>query len=362
MKQNAWLLIPVLSTSLMMMAGCASSDSTHTGRMSLVEVASGDRQWTGIAIAPDGRIFVNYPRWSDNVPFSVGELRPGGAVSPYPDEELNRWTPGSDPAEHLVCVQSVMVDRSGYLWILDAANPQFKGVVDGGAKLLKIDLASNRIVKSIRFMPPVIKPESYLNDVCVDTKRQVAYLTDSGAGGLIVADLTTGASRRVLARHPSTLSEGAVLTIGGHPWLSPDGSVPKVHADGIAMDPGGDILYYQALTGRTLHRIETRWLRDSKLTEDELGEKVEILGRTGSADGLLFGPDGRIYISALEENAIKAFSPGGKTEIVVQSPQLAWPDSFAIGPDGAIYVTCSQIHLGQNPPSPYKIFKLERTH
>ena len=70
--------------------------------------------------------------------------------------------------------------------------------------------------------------------------------------------------------------------------------------------------------------------------------------------------DGRVYISALEDNAIKTVVPGSKSEVLVQSPQLAWPDSFAFGPDGSLYVTTSQIHRGPNPADPYKIFKLER--
>ena len=350
------LLIGLMSQ----LAGCASYQMSQAEQSALVEVARSDRQWTGIAVARDGRIFVNYPRWSENVPFSVGELKPDGSVAPYPDTTLNTWEPGSDPAERFVCVQSVVVDRDGYLWILDPANPRFQGVVPGGPKLAKVDLATNRIIQTIRFAAPVIEPNSYLNDVRIDPRRQVAYLTDSGAGAIIVVDLAAGTSRRLLAGHPSTQAEEITLTIGGKPWLRPDGSAPRVHADGIALDPAADTLYYQALTGRTLYRIETRWLRDPHQTERELADKVETLGKTGAADGLEFGADGRVYISALEENAIKAVVPGGTAEIVVQSPELAWPDSFAFGPDGSLYVTTSQINRGPKPPEPYKIFKLER--
>ena len=341
-------------------SGCAPAKVVQSGSTSLVEVARSDRQWTGIAVAPDGRIFVNYPRWSDTVPFSVGELRPDGKVVPYPSLDLNRWEPGSDPANHFVCVQSVVVDREGFLWILDPANPWFKGVVAGGPKLVKVDLATNRIIQTIRFAAPVIEGGSYLNDVRIDTRRKVAYLTDSGAGAIVVVDLIEGTNRRLLADHPSTHAEDSVLTIEGRPWRRPDGSTPKVHADGIALDADGDYLYYQALTGRTLYRIKARWLRDPHLTVQELAGKVEMVGKTGAADGLEFGPDGRVYLSALEENAIKAVVPGGTAEIVVQSPELAWPDSFAFGPDGSLYVTTSQINRGPKPPEPYKIFKLER--
>jgi hypothetical protein len=125
MKNGMVLLLIGL---IFQMAGCASSQTSQVAPPSLVEVAQSDRQWTGIAVARDGRIFVNYPRWSENIPFSVGELKPDGSVAPFPDTILNTWEPGTDPADRFVCVQSVVVDRDGYLWILDPANPRFKGV------------------------------------------------------------------------------------------------------------------------------------------------------------------------------------------------------------------------------------------
>lgn len=326
---------------------------------SLVEVARSDRQWTGIAVARDGRIFVNYPRWSDNVPFSVGELKPDGSVAPYPDIALNTWQPGTDPASRFVCVQSVVVDREGYLWILDPANPKFEGVIAGGPKLMKVHLPTNRVIETFRYAAPVIESGSYLNDVRIDTKRKVAYITDSGAGAIIVTNLATGTSRRLLARHPSTHSEGILLTIEGRTWLRPDGSIPRVEADGIALDNDGTHLYYHALTGRTLYRIQTRFLRDVNLADKEVERAVETVATTGPADGMEFGPDRTVYVTALEEDAIKSVLPGEAPRTVVQDPQLAWPDSLAFGPDGSLYITTSQIHRGPNPPEPYRIFRLQ---
>ncbi|GFO68197.1 gluconolaconase [Geomonas limicola] len=339
------------------LSGCASTPARTPVFSPLTEVARSERQWTGIAMTRDGRLFVNYPRWSDQVPFSVGELQPDGSVLPYPDPEMNRWEPGLDPATHLVCVQSVVVDEWGFLWILDPANPKFQGVVPGGPKLLKVDPGSGRVLQTIRYAAPVIDGNSYLNDVRIDPVRRVAYLTDSGSGALVVTDLVSGVSRRLLASDPSTHSERVTLVIEGRPWRRPDGSLPSVHADGIALDSKGEYLYYQALTGRTLYRIPTSSLRDPQLSAAELSAKVERVGDTGAADGLWFGSDGRLYLSAIEENAVKVFVPGQKPEIVVQSPELDWPDSFAQGPDGSIFVTASQINRGPNPGTPYRIFR-----
>jgi sugar lactone lactonase YvrE len=54
-------------------------------------------------------------------------------------------------------------------------------------------------------------------------------------------------------------------------------------------------------------------------------------------------PLGRLYLSALEENAIKIREPDGRIVTVVRDDRLRWPDSFAQAPDGTMYVTSSRI-------------------
>jgi sugar lactone lactonase YvrE len=65
-----------------------------------------------------------------------------------------------------------------------------------------------------------------------------------------------------------------------------------------------------------------------------------------------------IFISAIEDDAVKRWSPGGGVETVIADPRIAWPDSFAFGPDGALYVTTSQIHRGPNPPERYRVLRI----
>ena len=88
---------------VLLVAACTRTtsepDSATTG---LEEVARSDRQWTGIAVSKTGRIFVNYPRWSDDVPFSVGELDEEGEAQPFPDRFWNAWDEERAPADHFV--------------------------------------------------------------------------------------------------------------------------------------------------------------------------------------------------------------------------------------------------------------------
>ncbi len=326
-------------------------------KVELKEVARSERQWTGVAVSTEGRIFVSYPRWSDNVPFSVGELMPDGEVKPFPDKGWNAWVAGLSPKEHLICVQSVYIDGDNSLWILDAANPKFEGVIKDGPKLLKIDLKTNRIVRTIYFDESVAPYTSYLNDVRIDTKKGYAYLTDSGTGALITINLSDGRARRVMGNHFSTECERIVVKINGKVWRRTDGRIPRFHVDGIALDKAGKYLYYHALSGLTLYRINTKLLQDT--APDEQNVKIEAIEITGPVDGMEFGPDGNLYLAAIEDSSIKRITPAREFETVIQDPRLAWPDSLAVGPDGFIYVTTSQTHWWDKPPGPYRLFKFK---
>jgi sugar lactone lactonase YvrE/dienelactone hydrolase len=324
----------------------------------LVMVAESEVLWTGVAVSRRGRVFVNYPRWSPAVAVSVAELTKSGEVRPFPDAEWNRWDPAASPADRFVCVQSVHIDRDDALWVLDPGMVAGKGVVEGGAKLLKVDLTSDKVVQTIRFDSSIAPQASYLNDVRVDTQRKYAYITDSGLGAIIAVNLATGESRRLLAEHPSTKSEDITLVIEGKPWLLPDGSPPRIHSDGVALDAKGEYLYYQALSGRTLYRIRTDLLRDPPAKDPDIAAAVEIVARPGPADGIGFGPDGCLYITSIEQNAIRCLTPEGKTEVLVQDDRLKWPDSLSITRDGTVYVTTSQIHLGAARNDPYRVFEV----
>ena len=63
-------------------------------------------------------------------------------------------------------------------------------------------------------------------------------------------------------------------------------------------------------------------------------------------------------MSSLEDGSIKVVTVDGHVKTLVRDPRIVWPDSFASGPDGSVWFTTSQIHLGPNPDSPYRILKI----
>jgi sugar lactone lactonase YvrE len=123
-------------------------------------------------------VFINFPKWGDDVQFTVAELRDGVPVA-YRDQATNDTNP-ADPVAALVSVQSIVVDPADRLWILDTGSPLFQPTVYGGPKLVCVDLSTNQVVKKILFPQDVALPTTYLNDIRFDLRRGVegiAYIT-----------------------------------------------------------------------------------------------------------------------------------------------------------------------------------------
>ncbi|SKA34186.1 Major royal jelly protein [Enhydrobacter aerosaccus] len=314
-------------------------------KFDLQEVARFQHQVTGVAASSDGRLFVNFPRWTEDAPISVAELMRDGSLKPYPDDSWNAWRNAEaakmQPGDHFVCVQSVVAD-GGNLWVLDAAAPDNEKVIANGPKLVRIELSSNKVAQIIRFGEDVALQGSYLNDVRIHPDGRTAFVTDSGArGAIVIVDLESGKSHPVLDGHPSTQPDKTVqIHVDGQVIQRPDGRGFTVGADGIAVSNDGKTLYWQPLTSRTLYSIDTATLMAAD--PEEAGRKVSKAGQSNVADGLLMTRDNHLYLTSLEDNSVRIWD-GDRSRIVVEDPRLRWPDSLSEAPDGSLYVTASHI-------------------
>ncbi|HBQ6921863.1 TPA: SMP-30/gluconolactonase/LRE family protein [Klebsiella pneumoniae] len=308
---------------------------------------------TGVTVTETGRIFVNFPRWGDDVPFTVAEVK-GDRLVPYPNAQINQAV-DSQPGDHFLSVQSVVADGQGKLWVLDTAAPKFAKPVEGGAKLVAIDLKTNKVVKTIVMHDDVILPATYVNDVRFDYrvgKAGVAYITDSslsGTGGIIVVDLDSGKAVRRLTGDQSTSPEkGFVPVVEGETLLQrhKDGTTSpfSVASDGIALSADGKTLYYSPLSGRHLFSVSTEMLRDSKVTEQQLSAAVKDLGEKGASDGLAADASGAVYAGDYERNSIRKMDKDGNWTTIAHGPHILWPDTLSVGPDGYLYFTVNQLH------------------
>jgi sugar lactone lactonase YvrE len=333
---------------------------------------------TGVTVADDGRIFVNFPRWGDAVEYTVAEVK-NGKTLPYPATDLNYYAEGGSQADKLVSVQSVVVDPGGHtLWILDTGSIRLGPVKTGGPKLIAVDLNTDQVIKKILLPPDVALPTSYLNDVRFDMRKGsggVAFITDStstGPNGIIVVDLASGKSWRRLNDHPSTkpdpqfvpVVEGEILRvrIPGRP--------PRpfaVGSDGIAISADGKILYYCPLSSRHLYSVSVDALVDQSKSDADVAATAKDLGEKGGAsDGLESDAQGRVYLSDYEHNAIRRLTLANEIETLMHDPRALWPDTLSLAADGYLYFTANQLqrqavfHNGQDlRQKPYMLFRIK---
>ncbi|MBW8243724.1 hypothetical protein K1F50_13010 [Muricauda oceani] len=324
-------------------------------------------QFTGVAVSQDNRLFVNYPYWLDQHAHSVVEVKQGKAL-PYPNEAWNSFKKGEDGQNKFVTVQAVYTDDRNYLWIVDAAGIGLGPVYQRSNKVIKINLATDAIERIYRFPEDIVHDHVYLNDIRVDNQNGFAYMTDSSAGGLVVLNITSGESRYVLAGAPAVLSDSSyTFSPLGEELTASDGQPLKVNSDGIALSPDREWLYFKPLTDNKLYRIATSLLRDFETPMNTMEKGVQNLGKFTTTDGMIFDTKGNLYFGDLENNSIIRITPELQMEELVRdSDQLIWPDSYSISKDGYLYITASQIqlmpwfHQGENKTKlPYKVFRLK---
>jgi sugar lactone lactonase YvrE len=314
---------------------------TAVGELEVVHLFNGAMP-TGVTVSRAGRIFVNFPKWGDDVEFTVAEIR-DGQLSAYPNAEVNDCSGNADP-DALVSVQSVVVDPADRLWILDTGSPMFSPTSHGGPKLVRVNLDRDEVEGVILFPEDVALPTTYLNDVRFDLRRGeagTAFITDSSDQGpncIIVVDLATGESWRRLHEHPSTKAQvrpDLRMIVEGEEFVerSEDGTVSplKMGADGIAIAADGGRLYYCALSSRRLWSVSVDALADRDLDDDAVAATIVDEGDKGSVgDGMETDDRGRIYITDGEHNAIHRRGPAGEWETVVHDARLLWPDTMSV--------------------------------
>ncbi|WP_158874324.1 SMP-30/gluconolactonase/LRE family protein [Antarcticirhabdus aurantiaca] len=328
-----------------------ASPARGAGAMELAHLADAPSTPTGLAIAPDGRVFVMMPRFSADVPFTLGEVPPDGSVVPYPDAETNVPDPAK-PQERLFHVPNGVFDPEGQLWVLDAGLPDGSGPpVAGAAKLLRIDIASGRTTRTVPLEPGIV-PTSSLNDLRVDLARGRAFVTDQGqdgAGAILAVDLSNDRVVRRLDGHASTKSQEKLVKFVEHrPVMRTQGSGPprfvKGGANGIALGPGGTRLYYAPLIGRHLYAVDAASLVDPEVSDAEVAAGVEDLGEKGMTGGLACDAEDRVYLTLQEQNAVGRRMPDGMIEVIGFDPRLVWADTMVITPDNWLYVSAAQVN------------------
>jgi len=368
--------IRILLAAGIFAAAQTSAEARDSGKvgppLQTVKAFGDDFRLVGIGVSAKGRVFATAPSSDVRSRFSMVEVdSETGAITPYPDAAWNNFSEQGDGKSEWISVQALWVDKSDHLWALDSSSSK----VDQQRlppKLVEFDLSANRVMRQYDF-EGVVSAKDSLNDVRIDTAHDYAYLTNAGnRGSLVVLDLRTGKARQVLVGDRSTFADPSQqLMIGNEVALRPNGSAVAVQADGIALSPDAQWLYYRPLTDHNYWRVPTAALRDPKLSDAELAKKVEYLGTSVLSGGLIMDRSGALYGGDLEHRTVVALTltPHNKlrSRIFVRDPsRLSWADGFAIS-GGYLYIAdshLSEVAFRNNLPrsGPFTIFKVKIPH
>ena len=84
-------------------SGLGLGMQAHSGTVGpdrLQEITAADRSWVQVAVAPDGRCFVNFSRWFGPLPVAVAQIHSDGRLLPYPDLAFSSGDASRDPRTH----------------------------------------------------------------------------------------------------------------------------------------------------------------------------------------------------------------------------------------------------------------------
>ncbi len=339
-------------------APAASAAPRQAGTGPLVERARSMQQvWNGVAVSADGRTFVVLPRLANPVGVSLAQLAADGSLIPYPDAAWNSLetrdgrvqptTSGSQPPDPragpgaaFIGLNAVRLAPDGALWVVDAGSPGFgKPAIDGGARLVRIDLATNQVSRVLTLPAVVLRPRSMIDDIRFNGDH--AYITDAGAAGLIVLDLKTGGFRRVLDHDPALTAQRPIV-VDGDTLKGPDGKPVMIQADQLEVSPDGRTLFVQPLCG-PMSRIATALLDDAQALPKTLSAAIGFWYDTPALGGTAIGRDGTLYLNDLETDSILSLSPDRRLSLVIHDPRLHWADAPFLSSDGTLTVPVPQL-------------------
>jgi sugar lactone lactonase YvrE len=291
----------------------------------LVSIAHSDKLvWSGVVLAPDKRIFVVLPRTAGNAGPSLAVIGADGSPAAYPGGAWNAWSPTdlkADPAQAFVGLSAIHLAPDGSLWVVDSGVPSpGKAPLPGAAKLLRIDLAANRVTRSLVLPAEVLRPKSLTGEIRFH--QNLAYITDTGAPALIVLDLGSGAARRLLDGDSSVTGQRPVI-VDGETLKGSDNKPVMMDISRLEVTPDGKYLYYQPLPG-PMFRIPTSLLDDPKASPQAVAAGVEFWYDTPALGGSAVAPDGTLFLYDVENDSVLSLTPDRVLTTVIRDPRLHW--------------------------------------
>lgn len=295
-----------------------------------------------IAVTSKNVLFLGLPRRDPKLEthHSLVRREPNGSLAPFPGNSWNTWKLGEDGHDAFVYLNSVHVFADDTVWCVDTGAPGGNGgkplfqPKPGAQKLVQLDPASGKVLQVVRFGDDILPPDSVLNDLRFH--GSTIYMTESGVGALLVHDMSTGKTRRLLSGYKELM--GSVVPLpailqrppGAPPFIPPNADIIEITADGAW-------LYWSSPTG-PLYRIDTKSLNDTSLTDAQLATRIQRVADMEFSSGSAMDSRGNFYFAETGSEHITVMSPSGQKAILVSDPAIIRPDGMFISADRRLYI------------------------
>ena len=338
--------------------GAAYPDLTASPQLSasaLEEVLAYPEPIGNVAVSSTGRVFFTVHPESRPTGNKLLEYVDGASI-PYPSL--------SQQADLFDTPIGLVIDRYDRLWVIDHGNHGMRS-----PHIVAIDLVIGDVIRNQPLDETIAPAGSFLQDLQVSADGKTIVIADASfwrkSPALIVYDIETGDVRRVLEDHPSVSAENYLIRTNDTKMQFMGGMFTlRGGVDGIALGP--EWLYYGAISGSGLYRIQLEDLRNSSLPESQLATRLERYSDKPLSDGFSLDLAGNVYVTDVEHSAIFKVGLDRKPSTLIQSRRIRWPDALSFGPDGYLYVADSALpelilksseHIDAN--GPYRIFRFQ---
>ncbi|AYD03949.1 hypothetical protein NCHU2750_45680 (plasmid) [Neorhizobium sp. NCHU2750] len=315
-----------------------------------------------VALTSKNMLFLGCPRYTpkEDTP-ALARRDQNGKMLPFPGNGWNAWKPGADGRNAFVYLNSVHVFADDTVWVVDQGSlsadafpEQFSTPQPGAQKIVQLSSDTGEILKVLRFDDSILPAGAKMNDLRFHGSKM--YVTDSGLGAIIVHDFDIGKTTRRLSGRKPMLAKEVKMTLALQPDAKEKPFTPP-NSDMIEISQDGEWLFWAAPTG-PLFKVETRYLNDAEMADDELEKKVQHVADIEFSSGCAMDTLGNFYFCETKTGKITLLSPSGKTATFTSDPDFVRPDGAFISADRHLYVPRKPREPGGLAETPFAIYSV----
>jgi sugar lactone lactonase YvrE len=291
--------------------------------------------WNGLAITSLGRIFVWFNQSSRKDHLHIAEVMLQQQILPYPNESWNKVDESRDLLYSFICIQSIRIGNKENLWVLDKGCFEEGCLVKDSAKIIEIDLQSNK-VKSIIPLNEVLTLKSEIKDMRV--YNNYIFLTDIGEEALILMSIENGKGHRF---NKHTVASYMTKTVIADNHLSLPGEA-VANGGQLELSPNGNFLLYVDSSGNIRRYSTEQLLQQLPPVQDYF-----ILKHAIQANGpLTTDPSGNIYIIDNIQSRIVRVDTAGESITLIEDYILRDADSLWVDDTNFLWITLGKKGAG----------------